>query len=249
MRVRRFAHHQGIYISLAYADHLEGPWRVHRPGVLDLRGSFFDSHIASPDVNVLDDIREIRMYYHGCCLPQQWSQVTRLATSEDGLDFTAQPEILGSHYWRVFKWMRFWYTLEMPGTFRRSRTGVSEFEEGPTLFTRDMRHSAVQLDGDMLNVFYSNAHDCPESILWATIRLKGGWKDWQASSPTTLLRPDTEYEGADCPVEASQRNAIHHRVHQHRDPCIFEDNGKTYLLYSVAGEYGIAIAELISDAS
>ena len=52
-----FAHHQGKYIRLAFADELEGPWRLHGPGALDLADSFSDSHIASPDVHVLDDRR------------------------------------------------------------------------------------------------------------------------------------------------------------------------------------------------
>jgi hypothetical protein len=29
-----------------------------------------------------------------------------------------------------------------------------------------------------------------------------------------------------------------------RDPCIFQEEGKTYLFYSIAGEMGIAMAEL-----
>jgi hypothetical protein len=33
-------------------------------------------------------------------------------------------------------------------------------------------------------------------------------------------------------------------VRQLRDPAIFTEDGRTYLLYSVAGESGIAIAEL-----
>jgi len=239
-----FAHHQGTYIRLAFADQLEGPWRLHRPGVLDLADSFFDSHIASPDVYALDDSHEIRLYYHGCCLPRPPRQATRLATSQNGLNFTAYQDILGSSYWRAFRWREYWYTLEMPGTFRRSMTGVSDFEEGPTLFTSDMRHSAVQVTEDTLTVFYSNAHDCPERILWASIHLDSDWHKWHASSPNTLLTAETEYEGANCPVEPSQRGSVHHRVHQLRDPCVFEDEGKTYLLYSVAGEHGIAIGEL-----
>ena len=34
------------------------------------------------------------------------------------------------------------------------------------------------------------------------------------------------------------------RVRQLRDPAIFRENGQTYLLYSVAGEQGIALARL-----
>jgi hypothetical protein len=239
-----FAHHQGTYIRLAYADDLAGPWRLHSPGVLDLAQSFFDAHIASPDVHVLDDRREIRMYYHGCCRPVPPRQATRLATSPDGLNFTAHAEVLGSSYWRAFRWRGAWYALEMPGTFRRSPTGVSNFEQGPTLFTPDMRHAAVQLAGDTLTVVYSNAGDCPERLLWVTIELDKNWHLWQASQPQTLLAPELEYEGVDCPIEPSRRGAVHRRVHQLRDPCLFEEAGRTYLLYSVAGERGIAIAEL-----
>jgi len=242
-----FAHHQGKYIRLAFADELEGPWRVYSPGVLDLADAFSNSHIASPDVHVLDDKREIRMYYHGCCIPEPPYQVTRLAISGDGLKFAARPAVLGASYWRAFRWKEYWYTLEMPGKFRRSPNGVSNFETGPTLFTSNMRHSAVQLKGDILNVFYSNAHDCPERILWTTIHLSADWRAWRAAPPKTLLTPETEYEGAACPVEPSERGSTRHRVHQLRDPCIFEDEGKTYLLYSVAGEHGIAIAELTED--
>ncbi len=239
-----FAHHAGKYIRLAYADELGGPWRTHRPGVLDLADSFFDMHIASPDVHVLDDEREIRMYYHGALNPEPPPQATRLAVSGDGLSFTVRPEVLGSSYWRAFQWDGWWYALEMPGRFRRSRTGVSDFEEGPALFTPDMRHAAVRVAGHTLTVFYSNAHDCPERILWATIDLRPDWRDWRASEPRTLLRPETDYEGADLPVEESERGWAPERVHQLRDPAVLEEDGRTYLLYSVAGERGIAIAEL-----
>jgi hypothetical protein len=242
-----FAHHQGTYIRMAYADRLQGPWRVHHGGVLDLSDSFFDAHIASPDVHVLDDRHEIRMYFHGCNLTEYSNQTTRLVISPDGLNFTAYPELLGGQYWRAFFWKGLWYTLEMPGVFRRSETGVLGFEEGPTLFTPHMRHSAVQVKGDTLLVFYSNVYDCPERILWVSIALNSDWHKWQISTPNTLLTSETQYEGADCPVEPSQSDAIHHRVHQLRDPCIFEEEGKSYLLYSVAGEHGIAIGELTGN--
>jgi hypothetical protein len=35
------------------------------------------------------------------------------------------------------------------------------------------------------------------------------------------------------------------QVNQLRDPAIFEENGRVYLLYAVAGESGIAIAEVL----
>ncbi len=135
----------------------------------------------------------------------------------------------------------------MPGVFRRSLTGVTGFEEGPTLFTVDMRHSAVLLRGTALHVFFSNAYDCPECILHSRIDLESDWMVWEATEPVTLLAPDCDYEGADRPLDPSERGSVHERVRQLRDPGIFEEDGKTYLLYSVAGEYGLAIAELALD--
>jgi hypothetical protein len=45
-------------------------------------------------------------------------------------------------------------------------------------------------------------------------------------------------------VVPSVRNAINVRVKQLRDPSIFQEKGRTYSLYWVAGESGIAIAEI-----
>jgi hypothetical protein len=107
-----------------------------------------------------------------------------------------------------------------------------------------MRHAALKLDGERLSVFYSNAGDCPERILLATIDLAGDWRSWRAGEPIPVLEPETEYEGSDLPLEPSRRGLVMGPVRQVRDPAIFVEDGRVYLLYSVAGEYGIAIAEL-----
>ena len=107
-----------------------------------------------------------------------------------------------------------------------------------------MRHPAVLIRQEMLHIFYSNVYDCPESILWASIQLRADWCTWQINNPYTLITAETDYEGVDCPLEPSERGAVYGRVHQLRDPCLFEEEGKTYMLYSVAGENGIALAEL-----
>ena len=60
-----FAHHRGTYIRLAYADDLEGPWRIHPPGTLSLEQTNLAGHIASPDVHVDHENRRLVMYYHG----------------------------------------------------------------------------------------------------------------------------------------------------------------------------------------
>ncbi len=242
-----FAHHKGQYIRMAYADDLEGPWSTYGPGVLDLEDSFFGNsrdpnHVASPDVHVDDENRQIRMYYHG--VVAKGVQRSRVALSEDGISFEAREELLGNSYFRVFQHGGYHYAIGMPGVFYRSRDGLTGFVEGPTLFTENMRHCAVRLAGDTLSVFYSNAGDCPERILVSEIDLAPGWMDWRESAPSLVLAPETDYEGADLPLEPSQRGLTEVRVRQLRDPAIYEENDETYLLYSVAGEAGIAIARL-----
>ena len=236
-----FAHHKGEYIRLAYADRLAGPWKTYEPGTLKLNESFFTHHIASPDVHADDAKREIRMYYHGIT---DQGQKSRVAISKDGIHFTARPEILGEFYIRVFRWKDLHYALAMPGILYRSADGLSGFRQGPTLFGENMRHSALKLNGNKLSVFYSNIGDCPESILLSTIELTPDWMTWKQSPPVTILQPQMEYEGVDLPLEASKRGWAPQRVRHLRDPAIFREGGRTYLLYSVAGEHGIAIAEI-----
>ena len=242
-----FGDHRGSYIRMAYADNLRGPWSMYTPGVLDLADSFFMHHLASPDVHVDEEQRRFVMYYHGR-LPDG-GQRSRVALSTDGLSFEARPEILGGPYLRAFDWRGHRYALTMPGVFYRSRDGLTGFERGPQLFTTDMRHSAVIVRDGVLYVFYTNAGDCPESILLATIDLGAGpgaeaWECWQASEPVVVLQPETDDEGADCPLEPSQRGPINERVRQLRDPALYEEEGRLWLLYSVAGESGIALAEV-----
>jgi hypothetical protein len=257
-----FGHHDGRYIRLAYADDLSGHWRTHASGVLPLAHSGFHGHLASPDVHVDDARREIRMYFHGADapsgpgprdrpgtlpLPQGGGlegQHTRVALSRDGLSFAARSELLGRPYFRVIRWRDWWLALGMPGVFYRSRDGMTGFEEGPTLFGSDQRHTALMLDGDTLSVFYTNAGDCPERILLSTIELDDDWHTWRPTSPAVILEPETDYEGARLPLEPSRRGLVTAPARQLRDPCVYREGDRTYLLYAVAGEYGIAIAEL-----
>ena len=92
-----------------------------------------------------------------------------------------------------------------------------------------------------------NVGDEPEHILLSTVDISGDWSTWEASGPRSVLKPEKDWEAADLPLEASVRDAINVRVRQLRDPAVFEEDGRTYLLYSVAGEAGIAIAELSID--
>ena len=62
-----------------------------------------------------------------------------------------------------------------------------------------------------------------------------------------MLRPERDREEADAPLVRSQRSTAYGHVNQLRDLAIFEENGRIFLLYAVAGESGIAIAEVRLD--
>ena len=89
-----FGHHRGNYIRLAFADSLTGPWQTYEQGVLDLNDSFFEHHIASPDVLIDEDERRLVMYFHGRHSADGPGQETRVGVSDDGLTFRARPEVL-----------------------------------------------------------------------------------------------------------------------------------------------------------
>ena len=261
-----FAHHKGRHIRLAHADQLTGPWTVYEPGALQLEESRFPAtldefapelagdiaagqvyaHIASPDAQVDNETRQIRLYYHGQ-LPDG-RQVSRIALSGDGIHFEAREEVLSASYLRMIRLDGIaepgWYGMSMPGIVYRSADGLSSFERGPQLFPDTMRHCALLRRGDTLWVFWSNVGDAPERILASPVALRGDWRGWRAGPAREVLRPERYWEGAHLPLAPSVRGYAPEPVNELRDPAIFEEDGRTWLLYAVQGEHGIAIAEL-----
>jgi hypothetical protein len=253
-----FADHRGTYIRMAYADEVTGPWTVYSQGSLRLEDSFFPTtcppcshapgrnallyaHIASPDVHVREDLQQIVMYYHG---QGEGRQFTRAAVSQDGIHFEGREEELGPHYFRVIEHEGFFYAMSMPGYLYRSPDGLSRFEAGPQFFNADMRHSALLIRDGLLYVFFTQRGDAPERILLSTLDLTGDWNTWTQSEAIEILRPETDWEGASLSIEPSRGGYIDVRANQLRDPAIYQEGGNTYLLYSVAGESGIAVSEI-----
>ncbi len=205
---------------------------------------FTAPHIASPDVHVDEASRRIVMYFHG--LEGFGRQVTRVALSDDGIDFHARPEILGRTYLRTFRHLGRTYGIAMPGQVYRSRSedGLSSFEQGPLLFNPAMRHCALLKRGNILHVFWTQVGHAPERILLSTIDLSLPWNQWKETGTAEVMRPERAWEGANLPLEPSIRSVAYGPVNQLRDPAIFEEGGRVFFLYAVAGESGIAIAEL-----
>ena len=211
----------------------------------DLRLELTTPHIASPDVHVDEDSRRVVMYFHGLQSPGM--QLTRVATSLDGVVFEARPETLARSYFRVFEHRGNTYGMAMPGQlYRKNRRGEG-FEEGPRLFNPDMRHFGLWVNEDVLHVFWTQVGHAPERILASTIDISRPFMSWEVSEPVDVLRPERTWEGAEAPLEPSIRSVAYGHVNQLRDPAIFAENGRLYLLYAVAGEAGIGIAELHQD--
>jgi hypothetical protein len=252
-----FAHHHGRFIRLAYADQLAGPWTIHPGGVLPLEQTpgyegRSGNHVASPDVHLDHAARQIRMYFHQPTpTDRPRGQGSYLAFSRDGLQFLPRSEYLGLFYFRGFQHGGWHYALAKyhndGGILYRSRDGISNFETGPRVLPR-VRHTALWLHDSQLYVFYSRGGDTPEHILVSRVsNLDADWHGWVFSEPIPVLKPEYHWEGVDQPIEPSRFGAIYEPVHQLRDPAIFEEDDRLFLLYSTAGEQAIAIAELFFE--
>jgi hypothetical protein len=251
-----FAHHRGRSIRLAYADELRGPWRVHAPGALAIEETGCAQtrrrgrpHIASPDAWVDEAARRIRLYFH-CPVVEEEAQQSMLALSEDGVRFAARSETLGPFYFRVFRRGGAFYAVARDGRLHRSADGIGPFEPGPQVVPASVRHAAVDVVGDTLWIYFTRVGDAPERIVRARAELAGDWTGWVAGEPEEVLAPETVYEGAGLRLAPSRKGRAREPRRELRDPFVFRDaDGRAFLLYAVAGEQGIALAELAGGPS
>ena len=260
-----FAHHEGEYIRLAYADDLHGPWKIYKSGVIHAKDTGWNpDHVASPDVLIDDERQEIRIYFHSPVTPVPKSsdpqyrekligtrQDSFVAISKDGLDFKIHPESLGPSYFKVWQWGGYYYALpRLAAPLLRSKNGFAPFErasrspfDADPAFKR-IRHVAVLTEGDKLTVFYTRIGDAPERILVTEIEMTPDWQSWRAAPPRDVLSPQTGYEGVALPIVPSRLGASTEPENGLRDPAIYREGDRLYLLYAVEGERGIAAAVL-----
>lgn len=254
-----FSHHRGASIRLAYADSLHGPWKIHAGGVLPCDSLPWPAgHIASPDAHIDVENKRIILYFHTLdptkpgqnAAHEGPAQCTFAATSTDGLHFSARPEPLGDFYFRVWQWKNTYYALpRLAQPLLRSCDGFFPFEStaspfaDQSLFT-NIRHVAVLVEGNDLLVLYSRIGDMPESIFMTTVHMTDDWTRWSVNAAQLLIRPETGYEGANLPLSPSRRGMTYGFEHALRDPFLYMENNRLYLLYCVVAERGIAIAEL-----
>ena len=164
--------------------------------------------------------------------------------SRDALNFTARMETIGLPYLRIFRHDGWFYAISMPGQLYRSPDGLGKFEAGPKLTGEPIRHHAILQHEGQCYVFWTRVGDRPERILVSVLNFAAPWEDWRLGDTQEIHRAEKFWEGADMAPAASKYGGVMQRVNQLRDPAIFEEGGRIYLLYAIAGEQGIAIGEL-----
>ena len=159
-----FANHRDVFIRLAYADAVTGPWKIHEPGVWHVKDSAlyrpqpdsarfggFNTHFASPEIFIDNANRRIVLWAHGWYTngehwptepkaAQQWAndkgygQFTQGAVSSDGLAFIAQPAITKESYIRVFERGGTLYGMARLGVLIRAANPTASFDVGANAF-------------------------------------------------------------------------------------------------------------------
>jgi len=159
-----FGNHRGVFIRLAYADALTGPWKIYEPGVWHVKDSSlyrpqpdsasfggFNTHFASPEVFIDNANQRIVLWAHGWYTngerwpaepqaAQAWAtkngygQFTQGAVSSDGLNFTAQPAITKESYIRVFQRNGAVYGMSRLGVLLRAPDPLASMTVGPNAF-------------------------------------------------------------------------------------------------------------------
>jgi hypothetical protein len=244
-----FASHSGKYIRLAYSDMLTGPYKIYKEGTLKLNQTNCKTHIASPDIHIDNDKHKILMYYHG---DTETGQKSFLGCSDDGIDFIVDNKVLGEFYFRVFNYKNKIYSIAKnkneDSVIYQSDSYYGEFKKIFNILPNS-RHTAVYLKDDYLFIFYTLVGDAPELIYYCKLKISDNIEDWDVISNHILTPPQFKFEGADSQLIPSNFGSATHRygemnLNELRDPCIFEENGGVYILYTFNGEAGIALGRL-----
>ena len=78
----------------------------------------------------------------------------------------------------------------------------------------------------------------------STIDLSVDWCEWRETESIDVLCPERPSKGAGAPLEPSVRSIAYGNANELRDPEIFSEDDRNYLLYLVAGESGVGVAEI-----
>ena len=262
-----FAHHAGKYIRLAYSDKIEGPYKIYKNGTLHIKDTTGFNHIASPDVHIDCNKQQIIMYYHCPYNNNITPQSTLSAISSDGLNFISNNSNIIYPYFRKFTYNNFDYGLAMKKDFKKHNTteipyfGLS-WKSAPATNQKSVtavlkkvnnnwieignilpfsRHACIMIT-DKIYILYTTVGDNPEHIQICELLINRN--NIQTNNSKKFIEPDTEFEYDNIHSKPSVYGVTYDNVKELRDPYIFNENSNYYLLYTIGGEKGIAIAKI-----
>ena len=204
-------------------------------------------------------------------------QKTAAAISDDGVAFNPLETIVGPAYLRVFPFGGRWFALNHSGELRMALKLGQPFEPVAQIVGDDivaavdplrlgepgaprdrprngadrygMRHIGVDVFGQWLTIYFSCVGHRPERILRTTVEMKGEPATWRARGVADVIRPETDWEGANFPLAYSKGGRSREPERGLRDPAVFRDGAEAWLVYATAGEHGLGIARLMQQAS
>ncbi len=96
-------------------------------------------------------------------------------------------------------------------------------------------------------------YDAPEQLLMIAVDLTSDWMQWTCKTgfgfEQQLLTSDFPWEGSDQPIFTSMPGEVSAVAHELRDPAIYIEDSRIYMAYAVAGERGLALAEIVRKTS
>ena len=194
------------------------------------------------------------MFFHGIQLNGQ-DQMTFIARSKDGISFSAGEAPIADFYFRTVQYKDQWIGMarggvmyisdSVDGNYRKLSNRVFERRHPHGNARDNIRHIALNVSGEKLDVYYSQTGDAPERIYRSSIRLGGAVENWVDEDMELVIKPQAAWEGSNLPLAPSRLGAAYGPRNELRDPAIFLWNNRTFLLYSAAAENSIGITEII----
>ena len=223
-----FAHHNGNGIRVAESDDLTKNWTVKNYTIIDINKIPGNGHIASPEVIIKEN--KLELFYH-CCY--RGLQCTFKSITHNGIDWEYEKEIQGLFYFRVINEEYAIAKYNNDGGIWYKKENDKFIEKGRLL--PRMRHCCYHNN----KLYWSEIGDMPEVIYRGDLNIC----DFTIKNKEIIIVPSEDYEITSKLAPSTLGPAV--GVTEVRDPYVIKENEKTYIYYTVRGEEGIAIAEIL----
>ena len=256
-----FADHGGKYIRMAYSNIITGPYALYKKGVLHLDNIPGYNHLASPDVHIENE--KICMFYHCPYKNGKTPQYTFYAYSNNGLNFISKLKNIIHPYFRRFTFENDIYGLAMksvacntitPELKKKGCNSVTVVLKKINDTWKEIaeilpfsRHTCIFIKNSIIYVFFSNVGDNPEHIKVGELTINKKNNICNIINIKSIIKPELYYEHHNTQLTKSRYGGTKQFVRQLRDPYVIKDDKDIYILYTVCGEKGIAIAKIKFD--